>query len=176
MHRSPQVRGFASSRRGIVPIVACVLDLPRLAILTAVGAVSIAPVVTASAGAATPTRASWSAAANAICRSGNAQIRILPTGMAPAVRASTFRAIAQIVTRENAKLSVLPRPASELPNITFFLSKARALVTLYVQAARAEEAKDKPAIAKALTTIEEVRYYHDFAARVLGARVCADVS
>ena len=147
-----------------------------LASLAAAVAVSTALAFTASAAAATPTRAGWSAAANGICRTGNAQIRKLPTGTAPAVRAARFRAIARIVSRENAKLSVLPRPASELPNITFFLAKSRALVALYGQAARAEDANDKPAFSTALTMIKQVGYYYDFSARVLGARVCAEAS
>jgi hypothetical protein len=131
---------------------------------------------TSFAAAATPTRTSWSAAANGICTTGNAQIHKLPTGTAPAVRAATFRALARIVSRENVKLSVLPRPASELPNITFFLSKARALVALYGKAAQAEDANDKSAFSSVRTTIKEVGYYYDFSARVLGARVCVEAS
>jgi hypothetical protein len=71
---------------------------------------------------------------------------------------------------------VLPRPVSELPNISFFLSKARALVPLYDQAARAEATRDKPALTRVLTMINTVGSWYDFAARVLGARVCAEAS
>jgi hypothetical protein len=147
-----------------------------LATLTAAVAASTALAFIASAAAVTPTRASWSAAANGICRTGNAQIRKLPTGTAPAVGAARFRAIARIVSRENAKLSVLPRPVSELPNITFFLSKSRALVALYGRAARAEETNDKAAFSTARTMIKQVGYYYDFSARVLEARDCAEAS
>jgi hypothetical protein len=156
--------------------VACVLRVSHLASLAVAVAVSTVLAFTVSAAAATPTRASWSASATGICRTGIAQIRKLPTGTAPAVRAARFRAIARIVTRENAKLAVLPRPASELPNIAFFLSKSRALVALYGQAARAEDANDKPAFSGVLTMIKEVGYYYDFSARVLGARVCTEPS
>jgi hypothetical protein len=165
-----------SSQRPIVPIVAGVLRVFRLASLVVAVAVSAALAFTASGPAATPTRASWSAAANGICATGNARIHKLPKGTSPAVRAATLRAIAGIVSGENAKLSALPRPASELPNITFFLAKARALVALYRQAARAEDAGDKASYSRTLTTIKEVGYYYDFSARVLEARVCTEPS
>lgn len=152
------------------------LRVSRLPSLAATVAVTAVLAFTGSGAAATPTRAGWSAAANGICGTGNLQIRKLPTGTAPAVRAARFRAIARIVSRENARLSVLPRPASELPNITFFLAKSRALVALYGQAARAEDANDKPAFATVRTMIKQVGYYYDFSARVLGARVCVQPS
>jgi hypothetical protein len=147
-----------------------------LATLVAAVAVSTALAFSTCAAAGTPTRASWTAAANGICSAGNAQIRRLPKSTAPDVRAANFRVISRIVNRENAKLSVLPRPVSELPNISFFLSKARALVPLYDQAARAEATRDKPALTRVLTMINTVGSWYDFAARVLGARVCAEAS
>jgi hypothetical protein len=50
------------------------------------------------------------------------------------------------------------------------------LAALYGQAARAEDANDKPAFSGVLTKIKEVGYYYDFSARVLGARVCTEAS
>lgn len=159
-----------------MPIVACVPSVSRLATLVAAVAISTALAVTTRAAAGSPTRASWTAAANGICTTGNTQIRRLPTGKAPAVLAANFRVMTRIVNRENAKLSVLPRPVSELPNINFFLSKSRALAPIYDQAARAEDKNDKSGVTNVLTMINKVRYWYDFAARVLGARVCAEAS
>ncbi len=130
--------------------------------------------VTAWAGAATPTRESWTIAANGICGAGNAQIRRLPAGTSPTVRSANYLAIARIVSRENAKLAELPRPVSELPNITFFLVKSRALIPLYGRAARAAAKNDKAAVTTALTAIKQVRTWRDYAARVLDARVCTE--
>ena len=124
------------------------------------------------AGASTPTRASWTTAANGICGAGNAQIRRLPAGTTPDVRSANFRAIAYVISQENAKIAVLPRPVSELPNITFFLTKSRALIPLYGQAARAAAKNDKAAVTSALAAIRAVRTWRDYAARVLDARVC----
>ena len=142
--------------------------------LVAAVAVAIALAVTTWAGASTPTRASWTTAANGICGAGNAQIRRLPTGTAPTVSVAKFRAIAGIVSRENTKLAMLPRPVSELPNIAFFLSKSRALVPLYGQAARAAARSDNAAVTRVLITIKGVLLWRDYTARVLEAPVCAE--
>ena len=99
-------------------------------------------------------------------------MRRLPAGTTPAVRSANFLAIARIIGQENAKLAVLPRPVSELPNITFFLTKSRALIPLYGQAARAAAKNDKAAVTSALAAIRVVRTWRDYAARVLDARVC----
>ena len=103
-------------------------------------------------------------------------MRRLPKGTAPAVRASNFLAIARIIGQENAKLAVLPRPVSELPNITFFLSKSRALIPLFGHAARAAAKYDKTAVTSALAAIRVVRTWRDYAARVLDARICTAAS
>jgi len=150
-----------------------VLRVARLAAVV-VATVAVALAVTTWAWAATPTRASWTTAANGICGAGNAQIRRLAKGTAPTVRSANFLAIAHIVSRENARLTVLPRPVSELPNITFFLTKSLALVPLYGQAARAAARSDNAAVTRVLTTIKQVRSWRDYTARVLEAPVCAE--
>ena len=85
----------------------------------------IALLVVAAAPAATPTRAGWAKAANAVCAIENTQIRALPK-----ITSQTFvadlEAIAKYATRAVNRLATIPRPPAEAEPIASMLEKIEA--------------------------------------------------
>jgi hypothetical protein len=123
---------------------------------------------------ATPTRASWAAAANRVCTASYAQIRALPKPRTHALYVSDVRKDLQIAQQVDARLAAIPRPAAERPKI------AKLLTLSHQQEAVIEHAflpallqGDFLALERASARLKPLGNLSNKLARALGARVCA---
>lgn len=144
----------------------------RLARSVAVAVTALA--VATAAAARTPTTASWAKAANAICATANAQIRLLPK-LTTATYLGDVRATGYAASREARQLAAIPRPTTERTLIAAFIENAQTSSRMIVQQfVPAVERHDSASIARLGKRIGKLGLQFNAMARKLGARVCAE--
>jgi hypothetical protein len=131
-------------------------------------------VAAASATAATPTKKSWAAAANAACRTVNAKVRKLPTVTSSQVWVSDTQAILRMASSLDAKLAAIPRPSIERTAIASLLATARTQERLLRGAIPAMERGDQAALSTVATENERLSNRYNTLSLALGASVCAE--
>jgi hypothetical protein len=125
-----------------------------------------------------PTKATWAAAANAICARANLQISELPMVTSRPVAVADERAIVRIVAQSDTQTAAIPRPAAEEALIDALLasdSKGRALMQKAIVALRDPHPTRSvgAAYARIGQEIETLNASYNATARSLGARICA---
>jgi hypothetical protein len=127
-----------------------------------------------SATAATPTKASWATAADATCRTVNAQIRRLPKITSNQVFVADLRATVRIGAAMNAKLAAIPRPASERKAIGSLLAITVAQQRLFDEMIPAVQRGDQATMSRLAAKGDKLNTQYNRLALTLGARVCAE--
>jgi hypothetical protein len=130
--------------------------------------------VASSAAAVTPTRSTWAAAANAVCRVAYAKIRKLPKDTTPALVLADGRATARIGKRMDAQVAAIPRPAGAQVAIAALVANSHAEERLFAQLLQALASGNVPAAQAAAKKLGPLGTKYNRAARALGASVCAE--
>ena len=143
------------------------LRLASATVVVIIGAVG-------SAGASTPTRASWAAAANKICGKANAFVRSLPTPTTQKVFIADARATIRISPGVDRALAAIPRPANERSKIQALIAASQLETSLLPQFLRAMTRNDQGSMRRLGGRLDRLDSRFNALARQLGARVCAE--
>ena len=142
---------------------------------TAATTIVLALVLGPGASAGTPTTATWAAAANAVCASGNAGIRALPKPTTPALLVGDIRKTLTLAQHLTSRLAQIPRPPAESRAIGTLLSVSRTQNSIVAQRLLPALVRgDQAAATSAGNALGPLDTRFNRLARSLGARVCAE--
>jgi hypothetical protein len=139
-------------------------------------ALVVALLVASEAGAGSPTRASWAAAANRYCSVASAQVIALPKPTTLPRLIADFRGTLVIAKRETRQLARIARPPRERSLIGKLLANSRKQDSISQKLLQALIEGDLSRARFLGTEIDPLNTRYDKIARKLGARICAEIN